>query len=158
MKENKLRYFYDTLNTAVYPLQEIYDNTVKNIPTQRFYEFLENSKAQHPDHENHSYGTGQTMPLDDHYMNAPYGAANDHLKAQSEPEPIKKSEISFASQDSYEPLPIPDIKVPSRPEFIPQLRFEDLPEYETSSEEDNEHQFQSVPYENGYNYIDNFYK
>lgn len=160
MKENKLRYFYDTLNTAVYPVQEMYNNTVKNTQTQRFYEFLENNKGQYPNYEHHPYEMGQMMHPDDQYMNQGYNPEdkNPHHQPEPEPEPIKKSDISFTSQDSYEPLPIPDIKIPPRPTIVPGLCLDDLPEYETSSEEDNDPQYQNVPYQNGYNYIDNFYK
>ena len=155
MKENKLRYFYDTLNSAVYPMQEIYDNTMKNIPTTRFYEFLESqNQAPHP----YNYPNGQYMnsEMGHMYNNGQYPPEMPSSKNHSEPEPIKKSEISFSSQDSYEPLPVNEIKIPPKPNNIPTLCFDNLPEYETSSEEDD--QDNNVQYQNGYNYIDNFYK
>lgn len=143
--------------------QEMHDNNVKNIPTKRFYEFVEaQSKAPYPyyPHEtNHPHYT-QNIPhsYSQYNLNAPYDP-EQHSKAYSEPEPIKKSEISFNSEDSYEPLAsIQAVKIKPKPANIPTLVLEGLPEYETSSEEDEGDHHYEVPYQNGYNYIDNFYK
>ena len=155
MKENKLKYFYETLNNAVYPVQELYDNTVKNIPTMRFYEFMENQnnqpppgyfQNQHPNAPPQGFSNNQFPPV-------------DPQKHHSETIPIKKSDISFHSDDSYEDLPRKEVKIPKKPSNIPELCFDGLPEYETSSEEDNEQpQYQEATYQNGYDYINNFYK
>ena len=168
MKEDKLKYFYDTLNTAVYPVQELYDNTVKNIPTTRFYEFLEAQKNQHSqdfkqlqDFQNLQNFQGQPpiRPNEEGnpYVNAPYPPF-DNSKDHIESEPIKKSDISFNSNDSFEYLPRSEIKISKRPKNIPRLCFDGLPEYETSSDEENDQHYSEVPYQNGYDYINNFYK
>ena len=121
MKENKLRYFYDTLNSAVYPMQEIYDNTMKNIPTTRFYEFLE---SQNQGANPYNYPDNQYLNnnMENMNHNGPYHHPEDSSsKNRSEPEPIKKSEISFSSQDSYDPLPIKEVAIPPKPNIIPTL-------------------------------------
>lgn len=154
MKENKLRYFYDTLNSAVYPMQEIYDNTMKNIPTTRFYEFLESqNQAPHP----YSHPDSQYMHNGMNNNGAYHHPEDTDYKNQHEQEAIKKSEISFSSQDSYDPLPIKEVTIPPKPNIVPSLCFDNLPEYETSSEEDDQ-EHHNMHYQNGYNYIDNFYK
>jgi len=160
MKENKLRYFYDTLNSAVYPMQEIYENTMKNIPTTRFYEFLEaqnNAQHQYGANDHMNYAPYGHVSQDNYHLNEPYNPDEDPSKSHSEQEPIKKSEISFWSSDSYEPLPVKEVLIKPKPEIIPSLCLDNLPEYETSSEED-EQEYKNVPYQKGYNYIDNFYK
>lgn len=149
--------------SIVYPNQNMHDNNVKNIPTKRFYEFLEaQSKAPHyyyPHESNHPhYSHNMPHSYSQYNLNAPYDP-DQNSKAYSEPEPIKKSEISFNSEDSYEPLPSTQaVKITPKPANIPTLVLDGLPEYETSSEEDEGNGHYEVPYQNGYNYIDNFYK
>ena len=113
----------------MYPIQEIYENTFKNIPTMRIYEFIEsqNKATYEMNHEDF-----------------PHGGQNIEQKS----EPIKKSDISFNSHDSYEPLEVPKVQNKPKPKNIPKLNFEGLPEYETSSEEGDEH----MPQNNQYNY------
>lgn len=135
MKEQKLRYFYDTLNSTMYPIQEIYENTFKNIPTTRFYEFLE-SQGKNP----------SGHPLDIKF--------NPGLQPEK-PEPIKKSDISFSSQDSYEPFPVAKVTVKPRPKNIPSLNFEGLPEYETSSDEGDDHQQHPNQYQSSASWLNN---
>lgn len=137
MKENKLRYFYDTLNSAVYPVQEIYENTMKNVPTTRFYEFLEAQNQEQNGMFNHG--------------GKPFGY-NYADENEEPPEPIKKSDISFSSQFSYEPIQNKEIKIKPVPKIIPKLCLDNLPEYETSSEEGEE------PHQNQYNYQNNHWK
>jgi hypothetical protein len=50
--------------------------------------------------------------------------------------------FSFYSDDSYEPLPCgPDLaKLKRMPPNVPPLNLDNLPEYETSSEEEGEEQ------------------
>lgn len=150
-----LKYFYDTLNTAVYPVQELYDNIVKNIPTTRFGEFTNSQKPPGGGHP-----IPQKMPgpgPNPHYI--PFPPVDAHSKPQEEePEPVKKSDFSFHLDDSYEDLPRSEVKFPRKPSWIPSLCFEGLPEYETSSEEDNDQQYPQDAYQNGYDYINNFYK
>mmetsp|Transcript_22173 Transcript_22173/g.21964 ORF Transcript_22173/g.21964 Transcript_22173/m.21964 type:complete len:124 (+) Transcript_22173:1269-1640(+) len=111
MKENKLKYFYDTLNSAVYPVQELYDNTIKNIPTTRFYEFLESQNKEGNNQLPPNLPGGQGGP----YMPFPPEGGHAKQEPEQEPEPIKKSEYSFHLEDSYEDLPRKEVKDPSKP-------------------------------------------
>lgn len=159
MKENKLRYFYDTLNTAVYPMQDMIDNKMKNIPTTRFYEYLESQHLGPQQYEKQgNFHSTQNVSdgMHGNELHPHYDSSGHHNKTYSEPEPIQKSEISFDSQDSYEPLFIRTVKPKPKPDIVPKLCLEGLPEYETSSDE--EEQDHNMQYQNGYQYIDNFYK
>lgn len=138
MKENKLRYFYDTLNSTMYPIQEIYENTFKNIPTTRFYEFLESQNK---------------APNEIMFDNNLHDYHNQGLYNQQPVEPIKKSDYSFDSDFSYEPLVVPNIKNKPRPSNVPELNFEGLPEYETSSDEEDDNQHQNMQYHNNASWL-----
>jgi len=39
-KENKLMYLFFMLHQKGYPVNEIYDEKIKNIPTNRFMEYI----------------------------------------------------------------------------------------------------------------------
>jgi len=67
------------------------------------------------------------------------------------------SEFPFDPEASYEDMEVvPPTYVPW-PEIVPELDLNGLPVYETSSDEDVDEEENEV-YQNGYNYIDNFYK
>jgi chaperonin cofactor prefoldin len=161
MKEEKLRYFYETLNSAVLPVQGIYENTVKNIPTERFYEFMGNQK--------HNKSFPPNKHVDGYYENDSewmkyYEDSQDHIKKNYNPdydhtdtkEEFTKSNIPFDPEESFDDLNLPKVEPMSKPPNVPPLNLGDLPEYETSSDEEDGNG--QVNYQNGYNYIDKFYK
>ena len=49
------------------------------------------------------------------------------------------------------------MEIPRKPSIVPSLNFEGLPEYVTTSEEEDDDE-DPDQYQNGYNYIDKFYK
>jgi hypothetical protein len=88
-----------------YPVNQVFDQEVKNIPTLRFQEFLD----KNPDISMNGSPGGNQTSNDDHY--------------------------SFHTEDSFDLLVTGPMIRPRRPSIVPMLNIYTLPEYESSSEE-----------------------
>lgn len=94
MRESKLKYFYNTLNTNMHP-SGMQDMEAKDIPTTRFYEFLEaQNQAPYPydDSQYPSKHPGHHSS-DTYHLSAPYDPGYlSHAKSEPEPPhlPIQK--------------------------------------------------------------------
>lgn len=90
MRENKLKYFYDTLNTNIHPTNGGQEQEAKDIPTTRFYEFLEaQNQAPYPHYNDHGHMYSQPKhykhhSYDTYHLSAPHDP-DLHSKIQSEP-------------------------------------------------------------------------
>ena len=74
-------------------------------------------------------------------------------------------EVSFHTDDSFEPICDGPMICPIKPDCIPLLDFESIPDYVTSSEEDEEeiqeeihHDQKASDYEQSMKYIKDFYE
>lgn len=94
-----------------YPVNQIFEEEVKTIPTLRFQEFLD---------------------------------SNPELEEQinADLEEDTKNPFSFRSDDSYERLVDGPPLLRRRPTIVPPLSFEGFPEYESSSDEEEQDQKQ----------------
>ena len=123
-KISKFIYFFFTLQNKGIPVNEIYENDgVKFIQTDRFEEIMGQSNGNKDD------ATGGA----DKDKNKGIGATED-----------KSDQLSFYSDDSYEYVPFKE-EIFERSKFkninnvtIPPLDFEDLPDYETTDEDEQE--------------------
>ena len=123
-KISKFIYFFFTLQNKGIPVNEIYENDgVKFIQTDRFEEIMGQSNGNKDD------ATGGA----DKDKNKGIGATED-----------KSDQLSFYSDDSYEYVPFKE-EIFERSKFkninnvtIPPLDFEDLPDYETTDEDEEE--------------------
>ena len=103
---------------------KIYEATVKDVPTERFTEYLE------------KVGKFTSKMLS--YSNMGKGNIGDKAAVQSPIEDDTPSSIPFDPNASYVDLDTPIAILPKKPKLIPGLDFADLPEYEvTSDEEEN---------------------
>lgn len=126
-------YLVYILQNKGFPVNEIFDTEVKSIPTMRFQEFLDSN----PEIEEQMHGE------------------------EPDKEDIKNL-FSFRSDDSYERLTTGPILVKKRPNFVPKLNLVGLPEYESSSDEEDNAPSKQVQgnhanYQESLKYIENFY-
>ena len=91
-----------------YPVQNIYEQELKNVHTLRIMEYLENKEKEMYELEHGG------SDIDEKYY------------------------FSFHTDDSFEPITDGPMIRPVKPECIPMLDFSGLPEYETSSDEDDD--------------------
>lgn len=105
LREKKIMYLVHLLQNKGYPVQNIYEKELKHVNTMRIQEFLEEKEKEHYEKE--------------------YGG----------PELDEKYYFSFHTDDSFEPICDGPQLRPFKPDFVPMLNLEDLPCYETSSEE-----------------------
>jgi hypothetical protein len=94
-KENKLMYLFFILHRKGVNVNEVYDSELKDVPTERFNEWIK-----------------------------------EHMDDDEPPE------ISFDSQASYSPIHKSPMPRPKKPTEVPTLNFEAIPDYITSSSED----------------------
>ena len=101
-------YLVHLMQAKGYPVSNIYDAELKQVPTLRIQEFLEKKEREAFEQE--------------------HGG----------PEVDEKYHYSFHTDDSFEPICDGPMLKPTKPECIPLLDFRDLPAYESSSEEECE--------------------
>lgn len=99
-------YLVYILQNKGYPVNSIFDQEVKGIPTARFQEFLDSN----PEIEEQMHGEGEKEDT--------------------------KQLYSFRSDDSYDRLNTGPLLLRPRPSFVPKLNLFGLPEYESSSDEE----------------------
>lgn len=76
-------------------------------------------------------------------------------ESQKEEALNKLCEISFHSEYSYELLVSGPMLLPTKPDQVPYLNLDDLPQYESSSEE--QEQTQQEQYDESMKYISSYY-
>ena len=108
LREKKIVYLIHLLQNKGYPVQNIYEKELKNVNTMRIQEFIDQKEKEHYEQENGG------------------------------PELDEKYYFSFHTDDSFEPICDGPMMKPIKPDCVPILNLDDLPEYETSSEEDDE--------------------
>ena len=106
LREKKVMYLIYVLQNRGYPVNQVFEQEVKHIPTLRFQEFLD----KNPD-------ITDNMPSP--------GTMND-----------SKNYYSFRSDDSYSLLCTGPNITKKRPSIVPPLNLYGLPEYESSSDEE----------------------
>ena len=116
-------YLFFMLHQKGYPVNDLYEEKLKDIPTLRFMEFV-------PQLEEDAKQPGSELPLDE------------------EGNPIPPSDISFCSQSEVPALHEGPMPQPSRPDNIKQLDLLCIPDYETSSDEE-EDESSNRPWEEG---------
>jgi len=100
-------YLVHLLQSKGYPVQNIYEKELKKVNTMRIVEFIEQKEKE------------------------------NYEKEHGGPELDEKYPYSFHTDDSFEPITnCPQLR-PRKPDCIPLLCFDDIPGYETSSDEDN---------------------
>ena len=104
-------YLFYQMSQRGFPVNEIYDE-FKDIPTDRFMEYISNQEQKQQQKQN--------LPVDD------------------EGNPIPPPDISFDSQSDVDPLFMSSMPQPPRPEIVPQLNLDCIPDYVTSSDEEGE--------------------
>ena len=104
-------YLFFLLEQQGYPVNEVYENTIKHVPTDRFHEYLKHKEEKEKEE-----------------CETPRGGTVDELP----------SEFPFDPDASYEDLPRAEITIPERPSIVPELGFEGIPAYETSSDEEED--------------------
>ncbi|CAI2358939.1 unnamed protein product [Moneuplotes crassus] len=95
-KESKLMYLFYIMHNKGIDVNKIYDEQLRDIPTDRFDEWMKENMEEN-----------------------------------------KPPEISFDSQASYEDICEGPMPQPDRPKCIPQLNLDCIPDYVTSSDEDD---------------------
>ena len=119
-KINKLMFFFFTLQNKGVPVNEIYEQEgIKAIRTDRFDEIMAQIAKENG-------GGGDQQPAVDGEKRATEGGEEEE-------------EFSFYTEDSYELLnKNPDIRMQSyqRPKIVPALNLQGLPDYVSSSEEE----------------------
>jgi len=108
MREKKIMHLVHQMQNKGYPVQNIYEQELKNVHTLRIMEYLENKEKEMYELEHGG------SDIDEKYY------------------------FSFHTDDSFEPITDGPMLRPVKPDCIPPLDFTGLPEYETSSEEDEE--------------------
>ena len=96
-KENKLMYLFFLLHKRGVEVNEVYDSKLKDVPTERFNEWVK-----------------------------------EHIDEDEPPE------ISFESDASFSPIEKGPMPQPIKPEWVPKLNFETIPDYVTSSDDEEE--------------------
>ena len=109
-REKKIMYLVHLLQNKGYPVQNIYEKELKQVPTMRIQEFLEEKEREHQEQE--------------------FGG----------PELDEKYYFSFHTDDSFEPIDDGPMLRPIKPDFVPMLDLNGLPEYETTSSDEEEEQ------------------
>jgi hypothetical protein len=107
LREKKIMYLIHIAQSKGYPVQNIYERELKEVDTMRIEEFLEEKEREHNEREDAS------MAPDPRYY------------------------YSFHTDDSFEPIADGPMLKPVKPAFVPTLVFDDLPEYETTSSEED---------------------
>jgi hypothetical protein len=107
LREKKVMYLIYVLQNRGYPVNQVFEQEVKHIPTLRFQEFLD----KNPD-------ITDNMPSP--------GTIND-----------SKNYYSFRSDDSFDLLCTGPNITKKRPSNVPPLNLYGLPEYESSSDEED---------------------
>jgi hypothetical protein len=105
LREKKIMYLIHLMQSKGYPVQNIYEKELKKVNTMRIQEFIEQK-----DKENYEREHGG-------------------------PELDEKYHFSFHTDDSFEPIDDGPMLKPRKPDCIPLLCFDDIPGYETSSDE-----------------------
>ena len=100
-------YLIHLLQQKGYPVQNTYEKELKRVPTIRIQEFIEQKEKEAYDLEHGG------SDLDEKYH------------------------FSFHTDDSFEPIDDGPMLRPIKPDFVPMLNFDDIPCYETSSEEED---------------------
>ena len=132
-KESKLLCLVYNLQSKGIPVNEIYTAEVKDIPTHRFGELANEEKRKREE---------------------------EGLADESQDSSIL---YDFYSDDSFEYIPPghdfkkTDGRSFKKPAFVPKLNFEELPAYETSSDEEEEEVIKEDMYQGGLQFINNFY-
>eukprot|EP00347_Sterkiella_histriomuscorum_P009373 403341463 len=116
-KENKLMYLVFKLHKQGFPVNDIYANEVKPISTRRFNNEMMEKGGEFND-PNSAMNNGGLMT----------------------PDMRGESFISFDSQGSYEDLGLQKVQIKRKPDVIPSLNFQGLPEYVSSDDEDEKNQ------------------
>lgn len=101
-------YLVHLMQNKGYPVQNMYEQELKQVHTWRIQEFLDSKEKEMYEME--------------------HGG----------PELDEKYHFSFHTDDSFEPITTGPMLRPPKPDFVPLLNLEGLPEYETSTEEDEE--------------------
>ena len=139
LREKKVMYLIYVLQNRGYPVNQVFEQEVKHIPTLRFQEFLD----KNPD-------ITDNMPSP--------GTIND-----------SKNYYSFRTDDSFDLLCTGPNITKKRPANVPPLNLYGLPEYESSSDEEDvagaqgyagQQQVGQNPqqyYQESLKYIENFY-
>ena len=189
-RENKLMYLLYTLQKRGYPVQTIFENEIKDIPTSRFTECF-NDDSSSP--LNNTHTSPQQNPINSnlHHHNLSHNDSKSNAKArgahwnaikknrklpwtppfkknrnrvidilsESEPKLRTDSLDSDVSDDSLLALPV---KISKKPENVPTLNFEAIPQYTSIESEFESAQLNSNLTEENYNqslkYIEDFYK
>ncbi len=111
LREKKVMYLIYVLQNRGYPVNQVFEQEVKHIPTTRFQEFLD---------KNPDIMDGMPSP----------GAINEKKDS--------KNHYSFHSDDSYDLLCTGPNIIKKRPSNVPPLNLYGLPEYESSSDEEDQ--------------------
>lgn len=106
LREKKVMYLIYVLQNRGYPVNQVFEQEVKHIPTLRFQEFLD----KNPDITDNMPSPATMNDSQNHY--------------------------SFHSDDSYSLLCTGPNITKKRPSIVPPLNLYGLPEYESSSDED----------------------
>ena len=91
-------------------MQNIYEKELKNVNTMRIQDFIDQKEKEHYEQE---HGGPE---LDDKYH------------------------YSFHTDDSFEAIDDGPMLKPIKPDCVPYLNLDDIPGYETSSDEEDEEQ------------------
>lgn len=127
-KESKLSYLCYMMHQRGYPVNEIYEERLKRIPTTQFMETLpqlEQEEAAAQQQEQKNVEQDNDLPVDE------------------DGKPIPPSDISFCSQSEVPSLFEGPMPQPTRPDLVNQLKLEVIPDYVTSSDEDDDESYTS---------------